>query len=690
MGVILPDTDYICESLIDLVQYRAVMQSDMIAYRFLQDQGNEIYTITYSVLAKHAKAIAAELQQQGVLPGERAILIYSPGLELIQAYLGCLFAGLVAVPVYPPLSFSLVEKLQLILQDCQPKILLTTHNIMQKLRQQKLLKKITRTPLIKRAVKHYWSKPLALTEWDLETIHGISTDNIPLSRAASWQEPSITFDHLAFLQYTSGSTGHPKGVLISHGNLLHNLQAIYQNTGSKQHIYTSWLPPYHDMGLIGGILQPLYGAYLCILMSPLKFLQAPCSWLDIISQYHTTVSVAPNFAYDFCAKNITPQQKVGLNLRHWEVAFNASEPIHPETLERFYEAFKECGFRKEAFMPSYGLAEATLIVSGEGYLQGYHTESVAENFLQQHKVKPIAASDPKAKTLVSCGRPLQEIRIVHPKTSRLCATDEVGEIWVHGPSIAKGYWQDAEKSHTTFHAHIIDDPSQTLYLRTGDLGFLLNGQLYVTGRLKDLIIIYGVNYYPHDIEHTVTHCHALIRSGSSAAFAIEKNSENRLVIVCEVKLPEEKSDELYLQLCQIICKAIADYHALPVHSIVLIQPKALPKTTSGKVRRRHTKELFDKGQLVPLYQWTSGLADLYTRSQALQKTQLEAELCTLFREVLGDEVDIEDDIFSAGGDSLLGMQVLNRINSRYQVELEFSLLATFSIKELAKWIEQKR
>lgn len=475
--------------------------------------------------------------------------------------------------------------------------------------------------------------------------------------AQKWLEPNINEETLAFLQYTSGSTATPKGVIITHQNLLHNSSLIHQCFGhSAQSKGVIWLPPYHDMGLIGGILQPLYGGFPVILMSPLMFLQSPVRWLQAISRYQGTTSGGPNFAYDLCVRKIKPEQIQTLDLSSWEVAFNGAEPISAEVLERFTNTFAVCGFRREAFYPCYGMAEATLIISGGNKLSPPVKTQVVARALEKNQIVLVYPTE-GTKTLVGCGQSLpdQQIKIVHPEKLTLCAEGEVGEIWVSGPSIARGYWHKPEETKQTFAAYLAEAPEKEPFMRTGDLGFLEAGELFVTGRLKDVIIINGRNHYPQDIEWTVEQSHHLIRPGCIASFSVEVKGEERLVVVAEVernfrqllggsqnstpspphprgevitplktpkvgsqkynstneptalvgikfisqrngKSGKENSDNSQ-ELIKSIQRSVLRNHDLQIYQILLLKPGAIPKTSSGKVQRYACREGFLAGTL---------------------------------------------------------------------------------------------
>lgn len=482
MSILIPDTDVGCLLLIDILRYRASNQPNQVAYHFLPDQSDTPVTITYAELDRRAKALAAQLQKT-YQPGERAVLLYPPGLELITAFFGCLYAGLIAVLANPPLNRRSILKFELILKNAKPACLLSTQSIQ---------KKLIQLNLPEEKIKQL------LANW-------LNIENIELTDIENWHYPAIDTNSVAFLQYTSGSTSDPKGVMVTQRNILHNISLISNASGlNAKSVVASWLPPYHDMGLIDGILVPLYAGVLSVLMSPASFLQNPFRWLKIISDYKVTATGGPNFGYDYCSKKITEEQKTQLNLSSWEVAFNGAEPIHAKSLEIFYKLFKNCGFRREAFYPCYGLAEATLFVSGAKVGHGYEKVILNKTALENNIVQINEKNNSNIYSIVSSGYLGQTVRIVDPDTQQECAIDKIGEIWVHSPSVTAGYWKNPEKTKETFQNYLADDPNKA-YLRTGDLGFIHNNNLYITGRLKDLIIIRGRNLYPHDIGTTVSH-----------------------------------------------------------------------------------------------------------------------------------------------------------------------------------------
>ncbi len=564
-------------TLLDLARWHTDRHPQRRLYTFLEDGESKERHMTYAELDEQARVVAAWLQRLG-LAGKCALLLYPPQLEYVAAWFGCIYAGVIAVPAYPPQSPRLLPRLQTIIADAQIQVILTT------------------SPVKMLADLWIGQNP----EW--QRIPWLTTDNLPADLAAAdWQEPAINGDTLAFLQYTSGSTAAPKGVMLNHANLLHNLAHIYrcfnQNEESTGVI---WLPPYHDMGLIGGILEPFYGGFPVVLMSPLDFLQRPFRWVQAISRYQATTSGGPNFAYDLCARKVTPEQVDSLDLSRWRVAFNGAEPVRAETHRRFAETFAPAGFQPRAFYPCYGLAEATLIVSGGDAATPPVIHSFDLPALQQRQAIPISNQDAeRAYLLVGNGQTLpdQQIVIANPHTGQRCRPEQVGEIWVSGPSVAQGYWNQPEKTTETFDAFLAGT-GEGPFLRTGDLGFLYAGELFVTGRLKDLIIVRGRNHYPQDIERTVEGSHAALRPGCSAAFAVDRDGEEQVVVVQEVNHQEGMD---LAALAQIVRQAVAVEHELQLHAVALLEPRTIPKTSSGKIQRHLCRQKFLDHKLKLLY-----------------------------------------------------------------------------------------
>jgi acyl-CoA synthetase (AMP-forming)/AMP-acid ligase II len=578
------DPTFGCKTVVDLLDHRASCHGEQLAYRFLLDGDTAEATITYAELDKAARRVAAHLQR-ATRPGERALLLYPPGLDYIIAFYGCLYAGVVAVPAYPPNPARLdyrTSRIKAIVEDARPSIILTTSSI----------------------------QALLMLAMDSSALQWLATDLEPGSDQNSLRPPAVTAeavtaeavtaDTVAFLQYTSGSTASPKGVILTHGNIMYNSLAIYtsfEHTSEGQGVI--WLPPYHDMGLIGGIIGSLFAGFPCTLMSPITFLQRPYLWLLAISRYRATTSGGPNFAYELCVRRVTDAQKATLDLSSWKVAMNGAEPVRADTMARFAEAFAPCGFRAEAFYPCYGLAEATLIVSGGKAGAPPVINTFAAAALERGELEPVPSAGSEARTIVGCGQPVldQQVAIVDPVDMTRCPGGRVGEIWVRGPSVAQGYWDRAAESELTFRG-MPADTEEGPFLRTGDLGFIWENELYVAGRLKDIIIVAGRKLHPEDIEQTVERSHPLLRPSGCAAFSVAADAadgEEELVIVQEVERHYHSRDKP--EITTAIRRAVAAHHDASASMVVLIKPGRIPKTSSGKVQRHACRNAFLAGSL---------------------------------------------------------------------------------------------
>jgi len=478
-------------------------------------------------------------------------------MDFVVALFGCLYAGWIAVPTPRQGQASLLS----IARDARPAVALCT------------------------AATQAQMRPVLAAEPDLSGVAWLATEALPIGVAEAWCEPVQTPDDLAILQYTSGSTASPRGVMVSHANLLHNTRQIERrfeiDPDSRGVI---WLPPFHDMGLIGGVLQGVQSGFPIALMPPVAFLRRPARWLEAITRKRATISGGPNFAYDVCVERITPAERVGLDLSTWDVAFNGAEPVRAATLERFVDAFAGCGFKKEAFYPCYGLAEATLMVSGG-------RRSAAPRTVQRQD----------GTRAVSCGSVIddQELRIVDAATCLELPDGQVGEIWVRGPSVAHGYWQQPDLSRQTFGARL-NDTLAGPYLRTGDLGFLHAGEVYITGRLKTLLIVGGRNLHAEDVEETVASSHPDGWPGGVAAVSIDEAGRERLVVLQEVA---RRSTSDLDAIVRAIRLRVAELHQVPVSTVVLLRPGNIPRTSSGKVRRYVCRDAFLSGSLEALLEW---------------------------------------------------------------------------------------
>ncbi|MEH2308572.1 fatty acyl-AMP ligase [Nostoc sp.] len=551
---------------VEILNVRASLQTNDTAFVFINSPESKL-EVTFGQLHTKAAAIAAELQKYNP-DGERALLLYRPGIDFIVAFFSCLYAKVIPVPVHPVRNQREISRLSGIVENAQIKFVLTTEDSIVDF--QKIYSEI---PYINNA------------RW-------IATNSQLEAASRDWKMPAIQGTDIAFLQYTSGSTGQPKGVIVTHSNLIHNQQAIKQGfQHSQETIFVGWLPLYHDMGLIGNVLQPLYLGIKSVLFPPFNFLQSPAIWLKTISEYRATTSGGPNFAYELCVNKITDEEIKDIDLSSWKIAFNGAEPVKANVIESFINRFKKYGFKAEVFYPCYGMAETTLFVSGGNPQDKPVLLPVDEQELENHRIK-VVDNDTK-KVLIGCGNVHGEhdVRIVNPETHTLCSLEEIGEIWIAGGSVAAGYWNVNQQTQETFQAYLTTGEGP--YLRTGDFGFFVERELFITGRLKDLIIIRGLNHYPDDIENTVEKSNIAIRPGGTAAFTVDVNGDAnaKLVVVCEIKKDMlNKVDNS--QLLAIVRKNISDVHGLRLHDLVLIMPGTLPKTSSGKKRRRHCTTLY--------------------------------------------------------------------------------------------------
>lgn len=571
-------------TIVHIVRGNAERRPDSIAITFLEDGERVGQQLTYRELDRRARALAGRLQALKI-EGERALLLFESDVNFIVAFLGCLYARVTAIPAYPPRSSHHLKRLQALVADAQATVVLAAPSIVRHLGEQ-----ATKLPV------------LASAQW---VVLGEADDAL----ADAWRMPDLGVDTLAFLQYTSGSTGTPKGVMVSHGNLVHNESMIEAAFGhSDKTLVVGWLPLFHDMGLIGNVLQPLYLGVSCVLMSPMAFLQKPVRWLRAISEHGATTSGAPDFAYDLCVRRIPSDQLEGIDLSGWKLAYNGSEPVRADVLDAFVDRFTPYGFRRTSFYPCYGMAEATLFISGGDHTAAPIFRTVDAAMLEQGR-QEAATGDQPSRRLVSCGQVWhgQEVRIVDPSTSIPCPPGQVGEIWLSGESVAQGYWNRPELTREVFQARLPDSGERT-FLRTGDLGFVDSSQIYVTGRLKDLIIVRGRNHYPQDIERTVEQSSPVLRPGGGAAFSVEGPEGEALVVVQEVAREHLRKLDAASVIGQ-IRQAISEEHELMVHAVVLLKTSSLPKTSSGKTQRSACRTGFLAGTLDAVGQWVAPLVE---------------------------------------------------------------------------------
>ena len=580
-------------TLVEVLRARAVEAPRRTGFLFLTDGEASELRLSYAELDRRARAIAGTLRELGCA-SERALILSPPGPGFVESFFGCLYAGTIAVPAVAPRPNRPPTALANVIADARPKFVLGPAAL--------------RGEIAGRVGDQAGFRPR----------YWLDTERIDPGAAEVWRAPETGGDTLAFLQYTSGSTALPKGVMVSHGNLLANVGVVSQ---CFQHppggAAVGWLPPYHDMGLISMIVAPVCLGVPSVVMSPMAFLQRPLRWLQAISKYRAATSGGPTFAYDLCVRRIAPEQREGLDLGDWSLAFIGSEPVRPETLDAFARAFAPCGFRRQAFTPCYGLAESTLFVTGVARAATPRARPFSKKSLERGRVARPSKPNGDARWLVSSGPPWGDVglKIVDPETGRECPGDTIGEIWVSGSSVAKGYWDRPKSTGKYFRARLRDGRGET-FLRTGDLGFVSEGELFITGRRKGLIIIDGRNHYPHDIETTVERSHALIRPGGCVAFALEVHGQERLAIVAEIDRKALRngngsgpargragSPEVWSSVLTAIRTAVAMDHDVPVHAVSLVRPGAVPKTSSGKPRRQLCRAMFLEDSLEECRRW---------------------------------------------------------------------------------------
>jgi 8-amino-7-oxononanoate synthase len=568
--------DQLPGNLIRVLRRYAVERPLQPACVHLLDGKADHASLTYVQLDLRARAIAARLQAMG-FAGQFVLLVYPPGLDFITAFFGCLYAGCAAVPTYPPHRHRMLERFQAVAADAGASVALS--NASGAAQYQAMME----------AEKSGQAATSCQFSW-------LATDEIPDTFAESWREPAIVPDTLAMLQYTSGSTSRPKGVMVSHANLMANLRAIQEAFGvQSEEVGAFWLPMYHDMGLVGGVLVPVFSGGTNVFISPATFLRSPITWLAAIGKYRATISGGPNFAYDLCIRKITDEQRATLDLSSWALAFVGAEPVESGTLDRFAAAFAPCGFKPRAFYPCYGLAEATLMVSGPRRDSGATVRTFHDTALTENRVEPVPNGAPQARRLVACGSPVGGMRvvIVEPNRNEEAAPGRVGEIWVAGASVGQGYWHKPDQTRRSFDARL-SDTGEGPFLRTGDLGFMREGQLYVTGRMDDLIIVRGLNRYPQDIEATARASHPLLESGYGAAFVADDHGRHRLVLVHEAA---RKGGVDFSPVLDAVRGAVLDEHGLALDAVVLVRSGTIPMTSSGKIQRHACRAAFLAGEL---------------------------------------------------------------------------------------------
>lgn len=553
-------------TLPEILKFRAARTPDETAYIFLRDGEDDEERITYRELDRASSDLAQSLLDMN-LEGERALMLYSPGLEFVKALYGCFYAGVIAVPAYPPRKNRSLDRIRTLVDDSGSSLILATNDIRQ-------------------ASERSFADVTAL-----QKLPWISTDHPRPQASTPPRLPASPLSDVALLQYTSGSTGQPKGVMVTHLNIMRNVEYIRQSFKlSRKSVSVTWLPSFHDMGLIDGVIEPVYTGFPGVIIPPVNFLQKPVRWLKAISKYKGTHSGGPNFAFDLCVDGVTDEEKQGLDLSSMSTLYCGAEPIRKQTFEKFVTAYRDYGFNSGKLYPCYGMAETTLIISGPHPGRGPVYLGISGNDMEKHRITPVSDQDPSVRHLVGVGYPWldTDVRIVDPDTLMACHENEVGEIWVAGSIVTAGYWEKPVETKMTF-ASEIKQGNGKKYFRTGDLGFYHEGELYISGRLKDLIIIRGRNYYPQDVEYLAEISHHALRKSASAAFSVTIDDEERLVIVAEVERTALRDLDVEA-VCESVRSRIAEEIEIEAYGIVLLRTASILKTSSGKIQRKACRE----------------------------------------------------------------------------------------------------
>jgi acyl-CoA synthetase (AMP-forming)/AMP-acid ligase II len=575
-------------NLIELLETRARSQPERTAYVFLRE-GLPPLELSYEGLFRRVRNVAGWLQARG-LHGQRVLLLLPTGLDFVASFLGCLAAGVTVVPAPPPAAARLraLQSGASTGAGVAARFLSRTAPPLSAIATSAGIAGIIATEELCDASGGFSSvaPDLAAAFWFPPPVDDDASGSL-------WVKPEIAEQATALLQYTSGSTSTPKGVIVTHRNIISNCEMLRASCEiSPEEVSVTWLPNYHDMGLIDGILLPLYAGIPGVLLSPTTFLSKPIRWLAAISEYRGTHSGGPNFAYDLCVQKISHQQCTKLDLSCWRMSYNGAEPIRSGTIQRFVQKFSSVGFRREQVWPCFGLAEATLFVSGGPIGQGPREIEVRAESLAQHRVEVLPKSSRERRhTLVASGRAAPELEIViaDPRTRRRLSPGRIGEIWVRGASVAAGYYGQPEATHETFGARL-EGEGEATYMRTGDLGFSFRGDLYVTGRLKDVIIVNGRNLYPQDIEATVESSHSLVRPTCVAAFSASSEDEDSIVVVFELENSSKISalDSVFTA----IRESVALEFDLALAALVVVGAGSMPKTSSGKIQRSAIRQAY--------------------------------------------------------------------------------------------------
>lgn len=636
------------ENLVDVLQFRASSAASCnTAFMHIESSNEENKEISFASLDTEARAVAALIQRYAQ-KGDRVLLVYPPGIDYITTFFGCAYAGVIAVPALPPANRKTFPRLQGIIEDSKPVLVLTLSKFGDRM------------------------KEIKAEESTSHSGFEIVLSDITDKSAEDWKRPMMLSDDIVFLQYTSGSTGQPKGVMVTHGNILANLTFLSRVFPLEANeTIVSWLPPHHDMGLISKILYPVFVGARCVQFAPVGFLMRPYRWLQAISEHKARFTAAPNFAFALCINRITDQEKASLDLSCVRYALNGAEPIRPATLREFSAAFENCGWQAEMMVPGYGLAESTLLVSAHSVHLGNVTTadlSISKAALAVNLVRqPADLNDRLEIVPVGFTEPsLHEIVIVDPVSRQRCAGDEIGEIWVRGPSVAKGYWNRAKLTEDIFQADFAGALNK--YLRTGDLGFMREGELYVTGRLKEMMIFEGNNIYPQDVERTIEKLWPSFRPNGCAVFSLEENFSTKLVVVQEV---ESRSAKEFHGIEDAISEMVLEQHGImAISAVLLVKPGHAPRTSSGKIQRLLCRELFLQKKFETIWEWRSSAVDAdisVVTAQVpvpshLSLADFELYVKNAASKVLGFGIeDSAKNLFAAGMSSIDALRITNEI-----------------------------
>lgn len=657
------------QTIIARMYQHTINQPDDVAFRFLNDSGEHSPALTYGQLWDDAAQIARFLQSK-TDPGNRVMLFYPPGLDYIKAFYGCLMAGMIAVPLYPPRRNAKSDRVVKIAQCCHAQIALTTESVLP-------------------TVEALWQQQndvahLPLTFFATDNPAVIASNN-PLKRELL--PVDLTPDTVAFLQYTSGSTGAPKGVIITHQNITGNIEHLtLMGNSNRDDVFVNWLPLFHDLGLVTAVLMPVYLGATSVLMPPASFIRHPMVWLKAIEHYRGTVCGSPNFAYDLCVEKMN--DVAGLDLSSWRVAFNAAEPVHADTLAQFTIRFAPCGFQASSFYPSYGMAESTAFITGGHPVDEVPILFVDKQQLLEGRVVLSEQLSQHSTAFVGCGgaQAPHDLRIVDGDSRVEKAEGELGEIWFAGPSVSPGYWQLPELTAESFDQSLTG--SDKRYLRSGDLGFVWQGELFVTGRIKDLIIVRGKNYYPQDIEQSVFGAHPAIRARHCAAFSLGDDAvQEQLVIVAELARTFVRTVN-YDEVSSAIRQQVFDDHQIIAKQVVLTAPGNVPMTSSGKIQRRKTRQLLNEGDIRILGEASS------TEVRELVEPQNEFEQAVYdiwCRELKLEQLSTADRFFDVGGNSLVAIAISAAIGKQFTaIRLDSEQLVEHpTVAQMAAFIELK-